>query len=264
LELTVRTWNVFHGRTVPEGSRLYLEEMVSRITSGRPGVVCLQEVPAWALRRLGTWSGMGVFGSVAMRPLGGPAARRLTELDPRRLRSGLTGQANAILFDPELTPVERITVELNPPWFRAAEAERLALGRRERRSWARNRRIAQILRLEIGGTAAIVVNLHLTSPADSAAADVELDRAAAFAGSFAAPGEPVVLCGDLNLTARGSRVLDRLARAGYSTPCGGIDHILVRGLELVRGPEPWPDSARRRGDVLLSDHVPLEAAMIVP
>ncbi len=71
MELTVRTWNLFHGRTVPEGDSLHLEEMVRRISAGMPDVVCLQEVPVWSLPRLGVWSGLAVFGSVAMR-----AARR--------------------------------------------------------------------------------------------------------------------------------------------------------------------------------------------
>ena len=100
----MRTWNLFHGRTVPEGDSLHLEGMVRRISAGMPDVVCLQEVPVWALQRLGVWSGLAVFGSVAMRALGGPAARRLTSSTRAGLRSALSGQANAILFARRLSP----------------------------------------------------------------------------------------------------------------------------------------------------------------
>ena len=260
----MRTWNLFHGRTVPEGDSLHLEEMVRRISAGMPDVVCLQEVPVWALQRLGVWSGLAVFGSVAMRALGGPAARRLTRLHPRGLRSALSGQANAILFARRLSPHEHLTLVLNPEWFRRSAGDRLGLTPGERSAWARNRRVAQLIRLEAGGGTLVIVNTHLTSPADSGAADAELARALALAQSFATPGEPIVLCGDLNLTAARSENLAALGKAGYSPACTGIDHIVVRGLELTRGPEPWDDAARRLGDVLLSDHAPLEAAMMAP
>jgi hypothetical protein len=36
----------------------------------------------------------------------------------------------------------------------------------------------------------------------------------------------------------------------------------VRDLQTVRGPEPWPDERRRLRSGLLSDHAPVEAAMI--
>jgi hypothetical protein len=47
----------------------------------------------------------------------------------------------------------------------------------------------------------------------------------------------------------------------FSAPIRGIDQILVRGFELVRGPEPWPEERRRIGNHLLSDHAPVEAAL---
>ena len=80
-----------------------LEAMVRLVTAGAPDVVCLQEVPVWALRQLPGWSGMAAFGVVTMPALGGPLARGLTELDPRRLRSALTGQANAVLVSVRLS-----------------------------------------------------------------------------------------------------------------------------------------------------------------
>jgi hypothetical protein len=48
---------------------------------------------------------------------------------------------------------------------------------------------------------------------------------------------------------------------GFSQPLPGIDQILVRGLELVEGPSPWPNERRRSRGWLLSDHAPVEAVV---
>src|ERR687887_984957 len=86
--LLVRTWNLFHGNTVPPGRRAYLEEMVRLASADRPDVLCLQELPAWALPRLEKWSGMSAFAEIAARPRLGPlpstaeVGRRLTAVHP--------------------------------------------------------------------------------------------------------------------------------------------------------------------------------------
>src|SRR5205807_3300984 len=101
--LLVRTWNLFHGNTQPPGRRAFLEEMVRLASADRPDVLCLQEVPVWALERLGDWSGMQVFAQVAMRPTLGPVpagaalTHAVTALHHGLFRSAFTGQANAIL-----------------------------------------------------------------------------------------------------------------------------------------------------------------------
>lgn len=236
--------------------------MVRRISQGAPDVVCLQEVPVWALDHLAAWSGMAAFGAVAMPARGGALARRLTELDPRRLRSALTGQANAILVSPGLTSDGQETLFLNPPSFRGREASRLRLPLPVRLAWSRNRRVAQLVRVADAVTSAVVVNLHLTSLRTSGPADAELLRAATYAEGFAAPGEPLVIAGDLNLTRSGSPALRELERWGFTTAGEGIDHIVVRGLTFARGPERWPDARRRLGMLLLSDHAPFEAEMM--
>ena len=82
MRLLVRTWNLFHGRTLPESGRTELEGMVRLVTADAPDVVCLQEVPVWALRQLPGWSAMSAFGAVTtsgwaayMGPLSLRAAR---------------------------------------------------------------------------------------------------------------------------------------------------------------------------------------------
>ena len=70
--LLVRSWNLFHGNTVPLRKTHRLEEMVRLASADAPDVLCLQEVPPWALEELGRWSGMTVLADVAAPPRLGP------------------------------------------------------------------------------------------------------------------------------------------------------------------------------------------------
>src|SRR5437879_9083815 len=96
--------------------------MVQLISAGRPAVVCLQEVPLWALRHLGRWSGMVSIGAAAAPPRLGSAelGRWITELHHGLFRSAFTGQANAILVAPSL----EITEERVQVISRRGEGER--------------------------------------------------------------------------------------------------------------------------------------------
>ncbi len=71
--------------------------MVELVTGDRPDVVCLQELPVWALRHLERWSGMHASGAVARRPLLPVGARAVTALHHGLLRSAVEGEADAIL-----------------------------------------------------------------------------------------------------------------------------------------------------------------------
>ena len=77
--LLLRSWNLFHGNAVPPERRAFLEDMVRLGTADGPDVLCLQEVPVWALRRLADWSGMQALGEVAA-----PAADRARSRRRRR------------------------------------------------------------------------------------------------------------------------------------------------------------------------------------
>ncbi len=249
MSLLVRTWNLFHGRTSPPSSALHLEEMVRTVAADGPDVVALQEVPVWALGRLEAWSGMTVIPAVAMLPLGGPLARKLTERHPQRLRSLLAGQANVLLLSGrlELAGAPRV-IRLNPGPFRWAEARARGLSLRERLDWAWNRRVCQAVHVQDRKRVIVVGNLHATK--DHSLAAAEVDRLA----RLWPPEAPTILCGDFN--ARG-HVL-----AGFSEPLEGIDQILVRGLKFERKPSRWPVNRRRtEGGALLSDHAPVEAVI---
>jgi endonuclease/exonuclease/phosphatase family metal-dependent hydrolase len=205
---------------------------------------------------------------VARRPSLGPLpwpaelGRAVTDLNHGLLRSALTGQANAILVGSGLAVVEHRRVVLNPFRFRRAQARRLGLGRAARLAWAVERRVCQAVRVRRpDGSTLVVGNLHGTSyPFDKRLADAELLRAATFVDGVAAPREPVLLCGDFNVSVRRSRTLAQLMTDewGFSgaTP-SGIDHLLVRGLR-AGAPQVWPAERRLREGRLLSDHAPVE------
>jgi len=230
--LLVRTWNLFHGRTFPETRSVHVERMVRLVTRDAPSVVCLQEVPVWALEHLERWSGMQARWQVTKPALLGALARAFQRADPARIRSPFTGQANALLADARLEIAEHGAQRLNAD----SRAER---------------RLCQLVRLGVGDRGVVVVNVHTTNRA--ARARQELLQVERLVGR---PG-PAVVCGDFNVRATGL--------AGFSAPLAGIDQVLVRELGLAERPLAWPDGHRRvaRG-VLLSDHAPVEAAMIVP
>ena len=256
--MLVRTWNLFHGNALPPQRHSFLDDMLRLATADDPDVLCVQEVPAWALGRF-------TVGDVAARPALGPfpssagLGRRLTSIHNGLLRSAFAGQANAIAVAPRLRVLAHERQELNPRRFRAAEAHRLGLGVVARNAWAKERRIVQTVRLGADdGRTYLVANTHCTSLADRRIAQAELLRAAEFATSKALPGDVIVLAGDFNLTAAAVAMRDLTGSEwGFSAAGPGIDHVLVRGAE-ASPPRRWPTERRRVDGHLLSDHAPVE------
>lgn len=261
----MRSWNVFHGNAQPPERRAFLEEMVRLASADQPDILCLQEVPAWALDRLAGWSGMTALADIAAPPRLGPVpstaaiGRALTALDHGRLRSAFAGQGNAILVAPGLSVGERWLCVLNPPRFRRLQGRWLGLSPATRLAWAKERRVCQAVRVKARGAALLVANLHATSHrADERLADAELLRAATFLDALAEPDEPALLCGDLNVTWERSASQPELVRWGFSRPGPGIDQVLVRG--VASGPVArWPVERRTSDGRVLSDHAPIEA-----
>ena len=257
MALLVRTWNLFHGMTKPPGRRGHLEEAVRLATADNPDVLCLQELPVWALSRLEGWTGMQSLGAVARRPLLGSAelGRLITQLDQGLFRSAFTGQANAILLQPELRPLGSDSIVLNPRSFRRRVAEELDLDSVVRRRWAKERRVCQAVRTE----ELTVANLHGSATHDWRVADAELMRAAVFADSFAEPGDVFVLAGDFNVIREHSKTLEELSGPdwGFTRPISWLDQVLVRGAPSTPA-HRWPEDERRLDGKLLSDHAPVE------
>ncbi len=230
--MLIRSWNLFHGNTLPPGRRSRLEEMIRLATADGPDALCLQEVPLWALSRLPRWSGMTVRHVVTRRaPLGGLLGGAITRLHNGFFRSALAGQANAILLAASFEPVEHRMLRIDE-------------SRREPR-FCHAVRCAGL----------VVANLHATNdfrhPEVPAA---EIVRAEAFVTDVA-DGLPSVLAGDFNLRAEHLRELP-----GWSSLGPGIDHVLVRGLD-TSPLESWPIERRRHNGAVLSDHAPVEVTI---
>ncbi len=258
--MLVRSWNLFHGSTVPPQRAGFLGEMIHLATADDPDVLCVQEVPAWAL-------GLFTAGDVAARPRVGPVpigarlGHRLTKPNQGLFRSAFSGQGNAMIVGQALRVLSHSVLTLNPRRFRDSRSRQLGLGVRARLVWAKERRIAQALRLvDSGGRTFLVANLHCTSYArDQRIAEAELLRAAWFAVSEAQPEDVVVLAGDFNVRPAESSTLRELSGEewGFSPSGPGIDHILVRGATATPL-RSWPAERRVHEDRLLSDHAPVE------
>lgn len=238
MRLLVRSWNLYHGRTHPQSDTLHLEQMVRLITADAPDVVALQEVPLWAVKRLDDWSGMSASWAMTMPALFGPLARRVTAADPARFRSSLTGQANALLVNPHFELGRHRRAVLNP-----------GLSRKDWLLGGGQRRVCHALDVDVRGVRTVLANLHASNQPDAELVGREIERAAA----FLADANVCVLCGDFNVRHH--------AVPGFTQPIEGIDQILVRGLELERGPEILPEERRRVAGAVLSDHAPVEAVI---
>lgn len=233
MQLVVRTWNVFHGNADPPRRAGYLRRMIELVTRDGPDVVCLQELPVWAVARIASWSGMHQFEAVARPPLWpGPLSTWVTRAHQGFFRSGLSGQANAILVAPRHAA-------------RDLGHERISDGGRERR-------VVHAVRIA-GAPGVAVANLHASNDfVRPAVPRLEAARAAAFVEDAATPGDVVVLAGDFN-------VPDPLL-AAYSRPGPGIDDVLVRGASVL-SVAAWPEDRRRQNGVVLSDHPVVEATI---
>lgn len=221
--MLVRSWNLFHGRTDPIGPTLHLREMVELVTDDGPDVVCLQELPLWSLGRLDDWSGMQAFTAAAKRTaVPPPLARVLQRLDPRRFRSGVTGQGNAILLAPGLRVREHRTRRVSDR--------------------GRERRVCHAVRID----GFVIANVHASN--EFRRPEVpreELRRAYDLLDELADGGEARVLAGDFNLR-------------DPDLPGPNIDHVVVGGAE--HGPlVVWePERRRLQNGAVLSDHAPVE------
>jgi endonuclease/exonuclease/phosphatase family metal-dependent hydrolase len=258
--LLVRSWNIAHGRDVPAGPgyahahRKLLAEMAELMVQDKPDIVLLQEVPVWAGELLRERTGMGLtlahsYGAhvpFLHLPLPLAAGAWLGRALPDLVRSQFEGQAQALLYGPDLILVSARRVPLNPRTPLRGEP-----------------RIAQLVRLRHrrDGHELVVGNVH----ADWRGSAEQLEIAGWAMEQFA-KGAPMLLGGDLNADL-GSPAVRRLIARGWREESGevGIDHILVRGLELEWGATPWlPErrDLRVNGHLLrLSDHDPVDAVV---
>jgi endonuclease/exonuclease/phosphatase family metal-dependent hydrolase len=193
--LTLLTWNLFHGRSVPPAGRGLLREFAEALAQWEWDVALLQEVPPWWTGPLGAATGAGVHCVLTSRNSLGSLRTAVARRRPDLLRSN-GGGANAILAR---EPV------------RAHAARRLRL-------WPERRMVHAVA---LRGGAVWVANLHAsTAPPERVRADV---ASAAGALTGWARGAPAVLAGDFNLG-------DPHAADFETAASHHVDHVLTRGL----------------------------------
>jgi endonuclease/exonuclease/phosphatase family metal-dependent hydrolase len=276
-DLRVLCWNLFHGRDAPpnpnlftlrsrllrvtEHDHLYLQvnrllqdEFADLITSASWSVCLLQEVPPWWGEPLASRSGAVAHRVLTSRNQLAPLRRWLATLNPDLVGSA-QGGSNLTL--------------VRPPW-RVSERRSLLLNPLPRRGLRERRRMG-FLTASVEGSRICIGNLHATAGSQPQA-ELDVLRAAEAAVKWA-DGRPLLLGGDYNLRPATSRIfaeLERrfgLASTTAGAPSDAIDHLLVRGVDVVDVPARWPPERReveasfeggaRR--LRLSDHASVEA-----
>lgn len=270
--MLVRTWNLDGGNVVPPDRRIHLQAMVELITTGSPDVVCLQEIPVWALPRLGDWGGMQALTARARRPKLGPLpvppilGRRLSR--PRHGRPGASrsGKGNAILIPTGATVRSHKTITLNTNVFCEERGARFGLTPKEMVWWERERRVCHVVQYELPSRQRfLVANLHSTyCPRDLRLADAELRRAVNFVLRSSELEEALIVAGDFNLPRTASETVNELMTAErenrWMSSGPQVDQILLRRA-IATSVRVWPDEERTVGGRLLSDHPPVEATI---
>ena len=196
ITLSVLTWNLLHGRSVPPAGRALFAEFAGRISGWEWDVALLQEVPPWWPEPLAQRAGADVRSALTSRNSLLALRRAVAVRWPDLIKSN-GGGANAILV----------------------RGARVVEHRVARLGWWPERRWMHAVRLDIG---LWVGNLHTTSDAAQGirAAEVLLGWAGA---------DPVVLGGDFNVR---QPALPGLTLAGGH----GVDQVYVSAGLVSAGP----------------------------
>jgi endonuclease/exonuclease/phosphatase family metal-dependent hydrolase len=263
------TWNLFHGRDRPPERGLFtwrsrllrtgeLGERYAQVN--RPlfhefaGALCgidwdvalLQETPPRWLRPLGWACRAGGAGALTSRNQLAFIRARVADWNPDLIKSHESGSNGLLVRSPgRLGDVRRLTLSRRP------ERRRMLFARVQ----------------PPGGGRLAVANLHASAGAPERAVP-EVMRAAECALEWAGH-DPLLFGGDLNLRPAEQPELFAALEERYglapSTSPKAIDHLLVKGLDVVEPPRALPGAARelpgpegRR--IRLSDHAPVTAA----
>jgi endonuclease/exonuclease/phosphatase family metal-dependent hydrolase len=261
ISLQIRTWNIAHGRDVPPDAayghvrRKLLPEMAALMVDEEPDLILLQEVPVWAGKLLREQTGMGItlapaYGAhipFAHIPLPLAVGAWVGRAVPDLVRTQIEGQANALLYGPELLLVSARRVQLNV---------------RER--FRGEPRIAQLVRLRHrrSGREFAVANVHAGWEGNL----TQLERAGYVLEQFAR-GAPMVLAGDLNARPRSPGMRTLVARGWHEDSDDmTVDHVLVKGAALDWPATRWKPERRNLSlngglPLRLSDHDPVDAVV---
>jgi endonuclease/exonuclease/phosphatase family metal-dependent hydrolase len=262
VRLRILSWNLFHGRDFPpdpalrtcrsrilglderndthlQVNRDLLAEFSSMLAGADWDVALLQECPPRWTADLAEATGSEAHIVLTSRNSLGGLRALLARHNPDLIASS-EGGSNLTMVRPTAGGIaERRELELTT--------------RPERRALA-------FTRLDSG---ICIANVH-ASTADALATE-ELVRGAERAVEWSA-GAPLVFGGDFNVRPERSGAFDELtARFGLSAPTepAAIDHVLARGLDVIRPSLRWPPEAREATEdglaIRLSDHAPVEA-----
>ena len=225
--MRVLTWNLFHGRSVPDTPRSLVAQFGTMLASWEWDVALLQEVPPWWPGPLARACDAAAFRALTSRNQLLPITRPLAQWRPDVIKSW-GGGCNAIL-------VRGIGVR---------EHHRLRLRLRP------ERRVMHAVRLDSG---VWVGNLHASAHIESRAIE-DLARAGAVLERWAA-GSPIVLGGDTNV--REPSIPGFVDAGGHV-----LDHVFTRGLDVAAPARVLPRHDAGL-DANLSDHRPVLAAVRV-
>lgn len=215
--MKVLTWNLFHGRSVPEAKHPLLHEFTDKISGWDWDVALLQEVPPWWPPTLARTADAQQRTVLTSRNALLPIRRRIAERRPDLIKAN-GGGANAILV----------------------RGDRIAAHAALRLRWRPERRMLHAVHLAAAGI--WVANIHATAnPKPLARADMARggEALARWAGAT-----PALLGGDANVPD---------ATIPGFTDIGGhrIDRFFARGALTVTTPAR---TLERDG---LSDHAPV-------
>ncbi len=300
MQVKALSWNLFHGRDFPpdpalrtwrsrllrtternathvQVNRELLPEFSRVLAAAEWDVALLQECPPRWWDELAAACGAEAHGVLTSRNSLGALRALAARLNPDLIASA-EGGSNLTLIRSVASFVGY--TDINRHGTLGEIVERLEstihAGRPERRAMAFTR-----VRVPDGGGAdhaeLCVANLHATAGRPELAGEDVL-RAAEAATEWAGDA-PLLFGGDLNLRpahdpAIFERLRDGFGLAGPTAP-DAIDHLLVRGLDVVEPPRLWPAERREVREVRgspaedaralrLSDHAPIEGCFATP
>jgi endonuclease/exonuclease/phosphatase family metal-dependent hydrolase len=266
VELTVISWNLFHGRDFPPDPDLFtwrsrllrvternathaqvnrnlLEEFSHLLATAEWDVALLQESPPRFAEPLAQACGAERHRVLTSRNSFGALRALAARLNPDLIASGEGGSNLTLVRNNQIVERRELTIHEGPLERRAMAFTRVVVG---------------------GETELCVANLHASAHQPELAIEDVL-RAAVAADEWAG-GEPLVFGGDLNLRPQASPAVfaELRERFGLGGPTGprAIDHLLVRGVDVVEPPRQWPPARREVSEgglaLRLSDHAPVE------
>ena len=223
--MRILTWNLFHGRSVPDTPRSLLPEFGAMLAGWDWDLALLQEVPPWwpvpLAQACDAQPSVALTSRNQLLALTRPAAERRPDLV-----KSWGGGCNALLVRGQsVTEHRRLRLRLAP-----------------------ERRVMHAVRLADGVWAG---NLHASAHVEARAV-ADLERAGATLERWAG-GPPLVLGGDTNV---------REPHVPGFTDCGGhvLDHVFAQGLAPAAA-ALIPPRYDARLQANLSDHRPVLVAL---